>query len=180
MPQAHANVTELLKLAADAGIAATVLEKTLKKAVTKASIAGMAVWRGAMPIFTGEGVNSILTKGVKTVNTGGGFVYTDVIFATATQVIIADEGRGRGLTPPPLGPIKRWVELKVSRGAIDISWTGKTGDAAVTTAAVKIQQAIGARGLPAGRQTAKAKRAAQTALELEVQAAVEQFRRKLS
>ncbi len=180
MPRANMNVTELLKLGADLGIAAIELEKTLKKAVTKASIAGLATWRGAMPIFTGEGVNSILSKGVSKTPTAAGFVYTDVLFATTTQVIIADEGRAAGLTPPPLGPIKRWIELKVSRGAFDISWTGKTGEAAVTTAAVKVQQAIGKRGLPAGRQTVKAKRAAQAALALEIGQAVETLRRRLS
>lgn len=180
MAQAHANVSELRKLAVDAGIAATELEQRLQKALTKASIAGLATWREAMPIFTGEGVNSILAKGVTKTPGPGGFVYTDLLFATTPQVIVADEGRKPGATPPPLGPIKRWIELKVGRGGFDIDWTGKVGDAAVTTAAIKVAQAIGQRGLPAGRHAAKASRAAKTVLEIELKDAAEDFRRRLS
>jgi len=176
---ARVDISELTRFAKDANVAALELEGSLKAALATSTTVGLAAAREGMPVFTGEGVNSILSKGVSVRQKPDGFIYRDSFFSTTPQVVVLDTGRRAGQTAPPPAAIRRWVELKVRRGAFDVSWTGETGSDAIDFATQKLVASIKRRGIPGRGFFLAAAGAAEATLRKELELLADKFRNRV-
>ncbi len=177
--RAGLDVSDLRELAQAARVSADELLADLRIAVSVASASALAGARLGMPVFTGEGANSIQQRGVAVQTLPGGIRVTDSVFSPTAQVAVMEEGRKPGAAFPPFGPIRRWVELKSRRGDLDLAWTGRKGDAAVDVAAVHIGLSISRKGIAPRGFMSKAALAAGPVLLAEVESVADKLRRRI-
>ncbi len=103
--------------------------------------------RSTAPVYTGELANGIQLRPAQVLQTGPSIAIRASVFTTVPHGVIMEEGRAPGRWPP-FAPIHRWVELKVRRGQMDVSWTGIRDEArAIRSAAFVIQRKIGQKGI---------------------------------
>jgi hypothetical protein len=176
------------------------MRRDLEADVAATSAFAQRVAREAAPIFRGTLVNTIQVEPVLSVESNNGISITGGIATATPYAIVQDEGRRPNRPMPPLGPITRWVELKVGRG--DLQLSGETvdttsqfrSDAApnrrrrgkrrttasrIRSLAFVIARSIGKRGIKGKQFMAKAGDAATPHLEARVNATVERWTKEL-
>lgn len=97
------------------------MRKDLATDVLATSAYAQGIARGAAPIFRGILVNSIQVDPLIVADEGAGLRIMGGISTSQPYAIVQDEGRRPHRPMPPLGPIIRWVELKVGRGDMQLS-----------------------------------------------------------
>ena len=139
-----------------------------REALAKATRKTMIQARIGAPLFTGELSGGIFARGQREKTLPGGIELTDVVFATSPQALVMEEGRTAGATLPPLPQIRRWVQLKVRRRQLDVSWTGEKGEAAIDSATWLIAASIKAKGIEPRKFMERAALQGQRVLEREL------------
>ena len=160
-----------------AGVNADQLKHELLSAVAVAGAVTQAEARLHAPVFTGEVVNGIGLSPPALQRGPAGISAVSTVFTTAPHSIVMEDGRSPGATHPPIGPIRRWVELKSRRGQLSLEWTGETGDKAVNVAAFVIASSIRRRGIEPRNFMEKAGELGEKVLFQEAQAAAERWSR---
>lgn len=179
------DVSELRRLALDAGLRASELDEQFAGVVASASGTTMREARQAAPVYLGEYANSITSTGVQIHEFAGSILIRDRVFTPVPHAIVLEEGRRIGARRPPLGPLRRWVQLQVRRGKLTLEWTGKTGprggvrSAAIDAATYFIARAIVARGLPAHKIFDRAGEKGERELDADVERIVADWTRRL-
>jgi len=169
MARTRVDASQLRRLGARAHAAGGELKDDAMTALAVATAEAQLRAKIIAPKYTGEFASGIETQGPRFEKTASGVRLFDAVFAPAPHAMVVEGGRGAGLKPPPLAPIERWVALQVGRGVLDISWTGRKGDAAVTAAAIVISRSIGRKGIQAFQVLERAVLAAGPRLERELE-----------
>lgn len=180
MLNVRADVSELVR-AAEA-FRADVLAEELLRRVARVEGLAMAQARSAAPVFTGELANQILARPPQVEVTGGGSVrVSGTIELASAHGYVLEEGRRPGARRPPFGPIRRWVELLVRRGKLDVSRVegARSTEEAIDVVAGAMVETIHRRGIAPRRFMEAAARYAEPILQAEVDQAAEEFRRRM-
>jgi len=98
----------------------------LETDVAATSAVAQRVAGEASPVFRGTLANSIQVQPVLSIDATAGLSITGGIETGAPHAIVMEEGRRPGARMPPLQAIRRWVELKIRRG--DMQMPADIGD----------------------------------------------------
>lgn len=96
------------------------LQGDLARDVAETAAYAQGIAREGAPVFRGNLANGIHVEPVVVSTSENGISVRGGVIATPAYAVVMEEGRRPGQPMPPLGPIERWVELKVKRGEMTL------------------------------------------------------------